>query len=129
MCWSFKWGDFIVKIKLKVTHEIDGKESISYAEGIREENKITYFDDHMKVVVDIKEDEVDITILNNIENHMCFGKNTIGYYIVEGKRLDYNLETLNLSIEENKVAIDYKIEYISRYILEVINDWKNKRYY
>lgn len=122
MCWSFKWGDFIVKIKLKVTHEIDGKENTFYAEGIREDNVITYFDDHMKVVVDIKDNAVDITILNNMENHMCFGNNTIGYYIIENQRLDYDLETINLSIDKNKVAIEYKMEYISRYILEVIDD-------
>lgn len=108
----------MAKIKLKITHIIDKKETISYVIGIKEDNKIRYLDDGYLVGLEIIGNDLFIKRSKDYENNMYFGSNSYGYFVIDGKKIDYEIKTNKIKITKNKIELEYVIDSINKYILE-----------
>lgn len=116
----------MTKIKLKITHIVDMVETNSYVIGIKENNKISYLDDKNLITIEKIGDSLKIKRINEIENNMLFGEESLGYFVIDNKKIEYKIKTNKLLIKENRIEIDYTIESKNKYILEVLDDWDIK---
>lgn len=116
----------MAKIKLKITHIIGESENISYVMGIKENNKINYLDDQALVTLNFTDNCVKIKRVNVTKNYMQFGSDSYGYFVIDNKKIHYEIKTNKLLIDKKKIEIEYVIETMNKYILEVVDDGKIK---
>ncbi|MDD3187495.1 MAG: hypothetical protein PHD02_03370 [Bacilli bacterium] len=108
------------KIKLKITSKVSDEETISYVEAIRQNNKYIYKVDNTKIIVEILDDNIQIKTISDIENHIILGKNSYAYLLINNKKIEYPIKTKKWQIKSNYIFVEYAVESLNTYILEVI---------
>lgn len=111
------YGGVIIKIKVKgyLKNITENTEEIIDTKAIKNSNVINYIIDNTKYKIKIEKDKIILTRNNNeFSNTMIFKTNskTISeYYIIEANApLEFNITTINLTIQENLINITYHIE-------------------
>ena len=120
---------FFIKIivKAKLINLTENEENIINTKGIKNSNEISYVNDNIKHKIILDNNKVTLLRENDEFSHgIIFEENNINnseYYLKESKySIEFNIQTIKLIIEKNKLDITYKIiesENIYNYVLEV----------
>ena len=116
-----------IKVKAKLTNLTENKEDLINTNGIKNSNIISYVNDNIKHKIILDNNKVTLLRENNEFSHgIIFEENNTNnseYYLKESKySIEFNIQTIKLIIEKNKIDITYKIlesENIYNYVLEV----------
>ena len=116
-----------IKVKAKLTNLTENKEDLINTNGIKNSNIISYVNDNIKHKIILDNNKVTLLRENNEFSHgIIFEENNTNnseYYLKEYKySTEFNIQTIKLIIEKNKIDISYKIlesENIYNYVLEV----------
>ena len=116
-----------IKVKAKLTNLTENKEDLINTNGIKNSNIISYVNDNIKHKIILDNNKVTLLRENDEFSHgIIFEENNTNnseYYLKESKySIEFNIQTIKLIIEKNKLDITYKIlesENIYNYVLEV----------
>ena len=116
-----------IKVKAKLTNLTENKEDLINTNGIKNSNIISYVNDNIKHKIILDNNKVTLLRENDEFSHgIIFEENNTNnseYYLKESKySIEFNIQTIKLIIEKNKIDITYKIlesENIYNYVLEV----------
>ena len=116
-----------IKVKAKLTNLTENKEDLINTNGIKNSNIISYVNDNIKHKIILDNNKVTLLRENNEFSHgIIFEENNTNnseYYLKESKySIEFNIQTIKLIIEKNKIDITYKIiesENIYNYVLEM----------
>ena len=116
-----------IKVKAKLTNLTENKEVLINTNGIKNSNIISYVNDNIKHKIILDNNKVTLLRENNEFSHgIIFEENNTNnseYYLKESKySIEFNIQTIKLIIEKNKIDITYKIiesENIYNYVLEM----------
>lgn len=120
---------FFIKINIKgyLKNITENTQELIDTASIKKDNKISYIIDNTKYILIIENNKVTLLRENNeFSNGIIFIENsttTSEYYLKESSySLEFNIETIKLIIDKNKIDITYKIiesENIYNYVLEM----------
>lgn len=123
---------FKIKIKVKgyLKNITEKTEEIIDTKATKNSNIIKYIIDKTKVKITIEDNKIILLRDNDEFSHgMIFEENNIyqsEYYLKELKySLEFNIQTIKLNIDSNKIDITYKIlenENIYNYVVEMEDD-------
>ena len=116
-----------IKVKAKLINLTENKEDLINTNGIKNSNIISYVNDNIKHKIILDNNKVTLLRENDEFSHgIIFEENNTNnseYYLKESKySIEFNIQTIKLIIEKNKIDITYKIlesENIYNYVLEV----------
>ena len=116
-----------IKVKAKLINLTEKKEDLINTNGIKNSNIISYVNDNIKHKIILDNNKVTLLRENDEFSHgIIFEENNTNnseYYLKESKySIEFNIQTIKLIIEKNKIDITYKIlesENIYNYVLEV----------
>ena len=116
-----------IKVKAKLINLTEKKEDLINTNGIKNSNIISYVNDNIKHKIILDNNKVTLLRENDEFSHgITFEENNTNnseYYLKESKySIEFNIQTIKLIIEKNKLDITYKIlesENIYNYVLEV----------
>jgi len=122
-------GGAVIKVKIKgfLKNKTENNQENIDTFGIKKSNIINYIIDNTKYKVVLNENKI---ILQRENNEFCheiiFEKSKTyksEYYLKElHHSLEFNIETINIKITDNKIDIEYKIietETIYNYVIEM----------
>ncbi|MEG0826356.1 MAG: hypothetical protein RR404_02675 [Bacilli bacterium] len=117
----------MTKIGLLITKKINNQQNKFKVNGIKNENKITYKDleNNSKIILEQVDSSLKIKIISpNLENNMFFKdkSKTNGYFILNRRKIAYVIETKKLFLSDKKIDIEYIIDKVNKYTLEVQDD-------
>ena len=122
-------GGVVIKVKIKgfLKNITEENQEIIDTFGIKKSNNINYINDNAKYKIQIEENKLILQRENNEFSHeMIFEKNQIHkseYFLKElHHSLEFNIETINIKLTENKIDIIYKIketENVYNYVIEL----------
>jgi hypothetical protein len=116
-----------INVKVKLANLTENKEELINTNGIKNSNIISYVNDNIKHKLILDNNKITLLRENNEFSHgILFEENKTNsseYYLKESKySIEFNIETIKLILDNNKIDITYKIlesENIYNYVLEV----------
>ena len=122
-------GGVVIKVKINgfLKNITEKNQEIIDTFGIKKSNTINYINDNIKHKIQIEENKIILQRENNEFSHeMIFEKNKTyksEYFLKElHHSLEFNIETINIKLTENKIDVTYKIketENIYNYVIEL----------